>query len=251
MNKEELEMSLFGHLSELRTRLVKAIIAIILGAIVSYLISGEIFDFLCKPFFSAFHEGALIGTGPADAFILKLKVAAITGIILVSPYIFLQIWLFIAPGLRTHERKMIVPFIFCTSLLFLMGIWFSYKAVLPFAFDFFFEQYGSIKITPTIRITEHISFMATTLLSFGLVFEMPVLAYFLGRLGIITSEWLIKSFRMAIVVIFIISAIMTPPDVFTQFLMAGPLLLLYGLSILVVKFSEKARNAAEPVTENT
>jgi sec-independent protein translocase protein TatC len=132
-----------------------------------------------------------------------------------------------------------------------MGIWFSYKAVLPFAFDFFFEQYGSIKITPTIRITEHISFMATTLLSFGLVFEMPVLAYFLGRLGIITSEWLIKSFRMAIVVIFIISAIMTPPDVFTQFLMAGPLLLLYGLSILVVKFSEKARNAAEPVTENT
>ncbi len=249
MNRDELQMSLFGHLGELRGRLVKSILAIIVGAILAYVISGEIFDFLCKPFFSAFKEGELIGTGPADAFLLKLKVAAISGIIIGSPYIFLQIWLFISPGLHQNEKRMIVPFLLSTTVLFLTGIWFAYVGVLPFAFDFFFEQYGSIKITPTIRISEHISFMATTLLSFGLVFEMPVLAYFLGRLGVITSEWLVSSFRMAVVIIFIISAVMTPPDVFTQFLMAGPLILLYGLSILVVRLSERARANAEPKTE--
>jgi len=251
MNKTELEMSLFDHLGELRSRLVRSILAILVGSIIAFLISGEIFDLLCKPFFAVFNEGSLIGTGPADAFLLKLKVAFIAGLVLVSPYLFLQLWLFISPGLLAHEKKMVMPFLFSTTSLFLLGISFAYKAVLPFAFSFFFEQYGSIKITPTIRITEHISFMVTALLSFGLVFEMPVLAYFLGRLGIITSAMMINSFRMAVVIIFIISAVMTPPDVFTQFLMAGPLLILYGLSILVVRSSEKTRNAAEAVAEST
>lgn len=251
MNKAELEMSLFGHLGELRSRLVKSILAILAGAIIAFLISGDIFDLLCAPFFEVFNEGSLIGTGPADAFILKLKVAFITGLVIVSPYLFLQLWLFISPGLLAHEKKMVLPFLLSTTSLFLLGISFAYKAVLPFAFNFFFEQYGSIKITPTIRITEHISFMVTALLSFGLVFEMPVLAYFLGRLGIITSTMMINSFRMAVVIIFIISAVMTPPDVFTQFLMAGPLLILYGLSILVVRSSERARSAAEAVAEST
>lgn len=241
MNLPDQEMTLFDHLRELRTRILISLIATIIGACVAYGFSGEIFELLCRPFFNSFSEGALIGTGPADAFVLKLKVACVAGAIIASPVIFFQIWLFIAPGLRPEEKKLVTPFLISTTTLFFIGMWFSYKAVLPFAFQFFFEQYGSIKITPNIRITEHISFMAKAILSFGLVFEMPVLAYFLGRLGIVTAEMLIKGVRIAIVVIFIVSAVMTPPDVFTQFLMAGPLLVLYGLSILVVRWAEKPK----------
>lgn len=241
MNAADREMTLFDHLRELRMRLLISVIATVVGACLAYGFSNQIFELLCRPFFDSFKDGALIGTGPADAFILKIKVALVAGAIIASPVIFFQIWIFISPGLRPEEKKLLIPFLVSTTSLFFLGMWFSYTAVLPFAFQFFFEQYGSINISPQIRITEHISFMAKAVLSFGIVFEMPVLAYFLGRLGIVTADLLIKGFRIAVVVIFIVSAIMTPPDVFTQFLMAGPLLVLYGLSILIVRWAERPK----------
>jgi len=233
------EQPLMEHIRELRIRLIYSLVAIIIGACFSYTYAENIFYFLCKPYFESFPDSILIGTGPADAFLLKLKMAVVAGTLVSSPVIFYQFWLFIAPGLHKEEKYLLIPFLISSTTLLGIGIWFAYAVVLPFSFAFFYDQYTSIKITPTIRITEHISFTAKALISFGIVFELPILAYFLGRIGVVTSQMLISGVRYAIVVIFILSAIMTPPDVLTQFLMAGPLLILYGISILVVRFTER------------
>ena len=228
------DMDLFGHLRELRRRLVNSLLAILVGAIVAYSFTTEIFDFLSRPYFDAFPDNILIGTGLAEAFILKLKVAFFAGIVLSSPVLFLQLWLFIAPGLYDRERRL----------------------VFPFAFEFFREEYISIGVTPTVRISEHLALMVQGLVGFGAVFQLPVIAFFLGRLGIIDAQTLIGGARYAIVIIFIVSAILTPPDVLTQFLMAGPILLLYGLSILVVRYTATSPEADKeapqpPLGENT
>ena len=136
---------------------------------------------------------------------------------------------------------MAIPFVVCSTALFLLGAYFCYSVVLPFAFAFFYEQYQTIGVTPTIRIKEHISLILKAVLGFGLVFEMPVLAFFLGRFGMVTSRGMLSAFRYAIVAIFLVSALLTPPDVLTQFLMAGPLIILYFLSTLVVWLVEKKK----------
>jgi len=231
------EMSLFEHLSELRKRLIIAASFVLALSALSFVFATELFNFLTEPYFAGFQDAHLIGTGPAEAFLLKIKVAVLSGIVLSTPLIFHQIWLFIAPGLHSHEKKYFVPFVFSTTVLFLIGVSFCLVVVLPFAFEFFFNQYLSIGVTPTIRISEHLSLLIKAVLGFGLAFEMPVLAFFLGRLGIITHTMLLRGIRYAIVIIFILSAILTPPDIFSQFLMAGPLMLLYGISILIVKYT--------------
>lgn len=238
------EMGFLEHLGELRRRLIICLLAVGAAAAAAYFFSQPIFDFLCRPYFRAFTNNILIGTGPAEAFLLKLKVALFSGLILASPVIFHQLWLFVVPGLHAHERKLALPFILGTTVLFLAGMAFCYTSVFPFAFKFFHEQYVSIGITPTVRLSEHLSTMILGLLSFGLIFETPMLALVLGRLGVIDYRMLVASARYAIVVIFIISAILTPPDVLTQFLMAGPLLLLYGISILLVKLTGRRRGEA-------
>jgi sec-independent protein translocase protein TatC len=250
------DMDLFGHLRELRRRLVNSLLAILVGAIVAYSFTTEIFDFLSRPYFDAFPDNILIGTGLAEAFILKLKVAFFAGIVLSSPVLFLQLWLFIAPGLYAGERRLAFPFVFSTTTLFTLGVWFCYRWVFPFAFEFFREEYISIGVTPTVRISEHLALMVQGLVGFGAVFQLPVIAFFLGRLGIIDAQTLIGGARYAIVIIFIVSAILTPPDVLTQFLMAGPILLLYGLSILVVRYTATSPEADKeapqsPLGENT
>ena len=240
MSVDPNKMELLEHLAELRTRLLHCIVAIGIGAVVAYCVSESTFAFLTAPFFDSFPGQSMIGTGPAEAFLLKLKVAFFTGVVVSSPYLFLQIWLFIAPGLLPHEKTLLLPFIFVSTLLFAVGIAFSYYVVLPFAFDFFFTQFTSIGITPTIRVSEHLSLIIKALLGFGCVFEMPVIAYFLGRLGIIDHHFLLRYGRHAVVAIFVVAAVLTPPDIITQLLMAGPLLLLYGISILLVKYTAKA-----------
>lgn len=232
-----LEMGLFEHLAELRKRLVRSSIAVVICSCIAYSYSREIMEFLMQPYQNAFRGNILIGTGPAEAFILRMKVAIFSGIILASPVIFYQLWLFIAPGLYDKEKRFVLPFTLSTTLLFLFGAGFCFQAVFPFAFEFFKQQYDAIAITPTIKVSEYLSTVMLTIIGFGLVFEMPLLAYFLGRLGLIDHRTLLNGARYAIVIIFIVSAVLTPPDVLTQFLMAGPLLILYGLSILVVKYT--------------
>lgn len=232
-------MSLFEHLAELRKRLFFSLIAVVVLACLSYGYTGRIFELLSAPYLASFKNNLLIGTGPAEAFILRVKVALFAGAILATPVIFMQIWLFISPGLHDNERKLFIPFMISATALFLGGVAFCYSVVLPFTFDFFAEQYQSISITPTIRVSEHLSMMIHALVGFGLVFEMPIIAFLLGRAGLIDHHTLIDGARYAIVLIFVVSAVLTPPDVLTQFLMAVPLLILYAISIGIVWLGER------------
>ncbi len=248
----EKEMGLFEHLAELRRCLVAIALSVCAGAALTYGYSREIVAILSKPYHDSFSNNLLIGTGPAEAFILHMKLAIFAGSLLASPMIFYQLWRFIAPGLYPPERKMVLPFVLVSTCLFIGGVVFCYHAVFPLAFGFFHDEYAVMGITPTIRMSEHLSMIAQSMLAFGAVFELPVLAFFLGRAGIIDAPMLISGFRYAVIVIFIAAAIFTPPDVFSQMAMAVPLMVLYGLSILIVKYfgKKKAVNEAAPPPVN-
>jgi sec-independent protein translocase protein TatC len=232
-------MSIIDHLKELRVRLIFCLIYLTIGTIILFTVSGYTFDILAVPYFAHFPKNSLIGTGPAEAFILKLKIAFFASILITSPLLFHQLWLFIRPGLYDHERKLVVPFVTTTTLLFLFGSWLSYQIILPVTYEFFFEQYASISVTPQIRISEHLSLTIRLMLGFGICFEAPVLTFFLARLGLLTSTILINSCRYAVVAVFILAGIITPTgDILTQIIFAVPLLGLYGISILVAKWVE-------------
>jgi sec-independent protein translocase protein TatC len=245
-SREELpEMDLFDHLRDLRKRSLYALLAVAALTLVSFNFSTDAFELLNAPFHQSFKDAVLIGTGPAEAFILRLKVSIFCGTLLALPILFYQLWAFVSPGLYSSERRLAIPFLFSSTFLFLIGVAFSFYVVLPFSYEFFLSQYEQIGVEPTIRISENLSLLLKALLGFGLVFQMPVLAYFLGRAGILTTDFIRRTFRYAVVIIFVISAVLTPPDVLTQFLMAGPMLLLYGISFLIVRAVERKADTLE------
>jgi sec-independent protein translocase protein TatC len=166
---------------------------------------------------------------------VALKVSFFAGLLMAMPFILYQIWLFIAPGLYSHEKKMVIPFVIGGSAMFLIGVLFAYYIVTPFGFQFLIT-FGSFLYTPLINIEDYVGFFTKIMLGFGIAFELPVVAYFLALLGLITDRTLKDFFKYAVVIIFLMAALLTPPDVLTQLLMAGPLILLYGLSILIVKW---------------
>jgi sec-independent protein translocase protein TatC len=161
----------------------------------------------------------------------KLMVGIVGGFLLSLPLTFYQLWLFIAPGLHDHERRFVLPFVALSTLCFLAGAAFCYEFVLPVAFTFFSGEFQSLNVAPQIRMEEYLSFTIKFLLVFGAIFELPILSYFLARGGLLTHRWLLEKIRYSVVVIFIVAAILTPPDVVSQLLMAGPLLVLYALCI--------------------
>jgi sec-independent protein translocase protein TatC len=240
------EMSLFEHLAELRSCLLWSMVALLVAAVCCYYFSTFTFAILTAPYFEAFAGAPLVGTGPAEAFMLKLKVALASGIFFASPFIFYQVWRFISPGLYAEEKRLVVPFVVSTSTLFIGGAAFCYYAVIPFAFAFFQAEYSSINVSPTIKISEHVSTMLQGMLAFGIVFELPVLAFFLARVGVITKQMLVDGTRLAIVIIVILSAVLTPPDVVSQLLMAAPLTALYFISIWIVGCVEKGKQIVQP-----
>jgi len=238
LDHEPQDLSFWDHLAELRKRILYAALAIGGTTIGCWSFSGEVFQWITAPYAAYFGDAELIGTGPAEAFILRLKLSLFCGIIVATPIIFYQLWLFICPGLLEKEKRLALPFVAGSSLLFSLGTAFCFLIVLPYALEFFRAQYESLgTITPTIRISEYLSMFLKAMLGFGLIFQIPILAFFLGKLGLITSATLTSYARYAIVGAFVISAILTPPDILTQFLMAGPLLLLYGVSILIVRWT--------------
>lgn len=243
------ESGLLEHLGELRTRLIWCAAAFVIFTLTSFSYTEEAFHLLTKPFFEVFPTNALIGTGPAEAFVLKLKLSVFFGIMLSFPVIAYHVWAFIAPGLYDSEKKMVLPLALATTAAFICGIVFAYEAVFPVMFPFFLSQYNSIGVTPQIRISEHLELMLQGMLAFGVVFETPVAAYLAGRVGLITHHTLLDWGRYAIVAIFIVSAVLTPPDVVSQMLMAVPMLVLYGLSIIILKFT--ARPKSEDPNEQT
>ncbi len=169
------------------------------------------------------------------AFFVALKVSFFAGILMAMPVILWQLWLFIAPGLYDNEKKMVLPFVVGGSVMFILGVLFAYYVVTPFGFQFLIT-FGSFLYTPLINIEDYVGFFTKIMIGFGIAFELPVFAYFLGLLGLITDKTLKDYFKYAIVIIFLVAAFLTPPDVLTQLLMAGPLILLYGLSILIVRW---------------
>jgi len=226
-------MPLLGHLEELRARIIKALIAVVVAFVPSYFFASSLFALLTQPLQQAAPiPPMLIGTSPAEAFFTKLKVAFIASLFLASPVVFHQVWQFVAPGLYEHERRYVLPFVFFATLFFLLGAGFCHLIVLPVGYAFFLEQYKDIGVQATLRISEYLTFTARMLLAFGVTFELPVLSFFFARVGLITHETLLGFFRYAIVFIFILAAVLTPgPDVASQLLLAAPLLLLYSLSI--------------------
>lgn len=234
------EMPFLEHVAELRVRLLRSLCAICVGAFVAYFFVGEIFAFLTDPLKTHFTGGELIGTGPSEAFMSKFKVAIAAGFLLTLPWSMLEFWLFTAPALKENERRGLLPVVFISSLLFISGVLFSYQLVMPVALGFFSAEYLDVGIKPSIRIGEYIDFIVKMTIVFGIVFQLPVGSFLLARLGIITDRSLRRYFRHAVLVIFISAAFLTPtPDIVNQLMLAGPMLVLYGISIFVAKFAAK------------
>jgi sec-independent protein translocase protein TatC len=180
-------------------------------------------------------DGQITTHQVGGAFFVALKVSFFAGLLGALPFILYQLWLFIAPGLYDNEKKMVAPFVIGGSFMFFVGVLFAYYIVTPFGFQFLIT-FGSFLYTPLINIEDYVGFFAKIMMGFGIAFELPVIAYFLAVLGIITDKSLKDFFKYAVIMIFVLSAMLTPPDVLTQLLMAGPLILLYGLSIIIVKY---------------
>ena len=229
----ETYMTFTEHLEDLRWCLLKSLAAITVASGACYFFSDLIFGFIVAPLRQNLQPGqSLIGTGVTEAFFIEIKVALAAGVLFSCPFIFYQIWRFIAPGLSGGEKKRVLPFVLFATLFFVGGAYFCYRIVLPVAFQYFIEQYGTMGVTPAIRIGDYFSFFFRMVLAFGVTFELPVFTFFLVRLGIWDYRFMLRSFRYAIVAIFIIAAVLTPtPDIINQCLLALPMLLLYVASI--------------------
>ncbi|PKN22826.1 MAG: twin-arginine translocase subunit TatC [Deltaproteobacteria bacterium HGW-Deltaproteobacteria-21] len=235
---------LMAHLGEFRKRLVASAIAVGIGFAVCYAFSEELFEILAQPLKSNLAEGErLVFTNLPDMFFVYLKTAFVAGLLLSSPFIFYQIWMFIAPGLYRREKTLVLPFIFFSTLLFVGGGLFGYFVVFPFGFKFFLSfENEFLQALPSVK--QYFSFSIKLLLAFGLVFELPVVLFFLARIGAVTPASLRKKRKYAILMCFIVGAIITPPDVITQFMMAVPLIVLYEVGIIAAMVAGKRKQVA-------
>jgi len=251
-NKNETTGSFVGHLTELRSRLIKSFIFLIIIFFVCYFFSSEIYRFLVQPYSDAVLSGnldrRLIFTALHEAFLTYLKVAFFTAFFISSPVFLTQLWKFIAPGLYKNEKQALLPYLIATPILFILGGCLVYYLIMPLAIKFFlsFESLpepGAIAIQLEAKVNEYLSLIMRLIFAFGISFQLPVVLSLLARTGIINSEYLRKRRKYVVVIIFATAALLTPPDPITQIGLALPLLLLYELSILTVKFIEKKEDA--------
>jgi sec-independent protein translocase protein TatC len=246
----DIKMPFTAHLAELRKRLIISFVAVGIGFAVAYAFSAEIFDWLVQPLIKVLPPGdKLVFTALPEAFFIYLKASLIAGIVLASPVIFYELWMFVAPGLHQREKRFVLPFVIISTLLFVAGALFGYYIVFPVGFRFLVGfSTENIRALPSLQL--YLSFCIKMLLGFGLVFEFPVLAYFLGRAGIISSPMMAKNRRIAILLIFIVAAVITPPDVVSQILLAVPLYILFEGSILIVKLTGKKKKEEDSQEES-
>ncbi len=225
-------MGLMEHLEELRRALVKSAVAFALCFAACWFLAGRIYNFLAQPLYNIRPDEKLVFLGITDPFVIYLKVAALAAIFLTSPYLLYQIWGFVAPGLYRREKLMAGPFIIVGSLLFIAGGAFAYYIAFPFAVEFLLGM--GLQFEPQITVTRYLSFLMTVILGLGLMFEMPTLIFMLARLGVVTPRFLLRNSRYAIVLIFVVAAIITPtPDVFNLLIFALPTIVLYFVGIAV------------------
>jgi sec-independent protein translocase protein TatC len=237
-------MSLLEHLDELRRRFIHTIVALILGFCAAYGFHERIYGFMQHPIDIALRKHhlptQLAYFNPVDAFNMYLKLSFMAGAIAASPYILFQVWLFISPGLYKHEKKYVWPFMLSTVTLFLAGAFFAYKFVFPGSLEFLLSY--SDKFKPVIEINEYTGLFLTVILGLGASFELPIVILFLSLFGIVTPKFLWKNIRYAILIIFVVAAIITPtPDIGMMCAFASPMLFLYFISIAVSFFVNPER----------
>jgi sec-independent protein translocase protein TatC len=261
--EDDVKMTIWEHLAELRTRLMRAAIGVLLGAIVAWNFKEKLLNWLQKPWENQWHERKLPGTpelqtlGPADVFVHYLQMSLLAGVVGATPIIFYQLWAFISPGLYRKEKRFIVPFVFFSTTLFLSGVAFAYYVAFPFFFNYMFSLLGPIGgadggtvLTQRPTLEYYLDFVTHMLLGFGFVFELPLFICFLTFAGIVTPQQLWKFSRWAIILSFAVGAFITPgPEVSSQIAVSGALVALYflsvGLSFLIVRNKEKEKAKEE------
>ncbi len=248
------------HLSELRRRLAYSVAALGIMFVVAFIFSDPIMHWMEAPLQEILKtvsekngiptDGKLITTQVGGVMFVTFKVAFLAGLLFAIPVILWQLWAFIAPGLYANEKKMVIPFVLGGSIMFTIGVLFAYYIVVPYGFEFLITFGYNANYVALITIEDYVGFFSKIMFGFAIAFELPVFAYFLALLGLITDRSMIAFFKYAIVIIFILAALLTPPDVITQLLMAMPLILLYGVSILIVKMVNPAEDE-EDIEEET
>ncbi len=237
-------MTFWEHLEELRGRLIKSIAAIAVGVAIAWIYRQPLLAWLTRPFVLAWQSDQLGSKAtlhfgsPAALFIAYVKLAFIGGCVFALPVVLYQLWAFIAPGLYSKEKRLAFPFVVCSCALFAAGGWFGWRVAFPVAFRYLLGFSGpvansALSVTPTVMIDDYLSFVGRMLIAFGLIFELPIIVFFLAVAGIINHRHLIRYARHFIVVAFLVAAIVTPPDVVSQLLLAIPLCILYAVSIVV------------------
>jgi len=238
--RNEKEMPFLDHLEELRTRLLKSIAAVLMASVACYFLSEHILNFVTKPF-----PGKLIYLSVTEGLMVRIKLSLFAGIIVSLPVIFYQIWQFVVPGLFERERKYVIRVTLFSTACFLVGAAFAFFLVIPYGIKFLLG-FQTAKLIANVTINEYLGFVSMLVLAFGVVFELPILSFFLTKIGLLTPPFLRHYRRHAYVLIVILAAVLTPqPDVFSQLMLAVPLMVLYEISIYVSKFSLPKRHAGE------
>ena len=256
MNPDQSELNenkqpLLAHLVELRSRLIKTMIMITLLFFIFYLFADNIYNFLVQPYANAVEgeEGRrLIFTALHETFFTYIKVALFAALFISLPFLLIQLWIFVAPGLYKNEKNVVAPYLLATPILFILGSALVYYLIMPLAIKFFlsFESIGgngALPIQLEAKVSEYLSLIMRLILAFGLCFQLPVALTLMARVGLVSSEGLKKNRKYVIVGIFAIAAILTPPDPISQIGLGIPILLLYELSIIAVSFIEKRKNS--------
>ena len=240
-------MSFLDHLDELRARLLVSVVALFAGFLIALAFIRYVFDFVMRPLQKALPLGGrLIYTEPAEAFMLYLKIAALVGAVVAAPVVLWQLWLFVAPGHYANEKRFALPFVLFSTCFFVAGAAFSHYVLFPLAWQFF-AGFSSDYVEFLPRIGPVFSLYAKLTLAMGAVFQLPTLVLFLARIGVVTAGMLLRQFKYAVLGIFILAAVVTPgPDVVSQLLVAGPMLVLYALSVVIAWLFGKRRPEAQP-----
>ncbi len=255
---EDEGMTFWEHLDELRGRVVKIVLAAIVGAGAAWFFRERVLTWLVGPFTSAWEMNGFADKpqlhfpNPAGLFIAYLKLSIIAGAVMALPIIFYQVWAFVAPGLYAREKRFAIPFVVASTSLFASGAYFGMTVAFPLAFRYLLSYAGELPefdINPTIMVDEYVGFISRMLVAFGAVFELPVVVFFLSVAGVVNHRHLLKFFRYFVVISFVLGALLTPPDLLSQFLLAIPLTILYGISIGIAWIFSRKREAAAKEAE--
>lgn len=247
-NPDDFRMPILEHLRELRSRLIVCVVTLVVAFFVTFSLANDIFAWLAAPMNAALAEtgmGTLAVTVVMEGFLVQMRVAGYASLFIGSPVIFFQAWKFVAPGLYETEKRWVFPLVLSSTILFLGGAAFCYFVLFKYGFPVFLEM-NSEGVKAVLSIESYLDFAATLLVAFGLSFQLPIVVWFLARLGLIDHIDMLRGFRYSIVGIVIVAGVLTPPDVLSQMLMAIPLVLLYGASIVVARLATtKKREPAQ------